>query len=315
MAETDWGKFHFLAGVRWEETKVTGTGVFTNPNQATAAQIPDPVQRAIANAGKNVTLTNRYRNTFPSVHLLYKFRPELQLRASYSTGIGRPGFGAIVPNTTVNEQTDVVTTNNPGLRPQFADSYDLSLEYYTEPAGLVSLGVFRKDISDYIVSQIGVVPPGFPLGEQYVGYELRTSVNGGSAKVQGLEFNLVRQLNFIPRQLGLFTFKGNLTVLSAEGDFGTGSRLRSGQVPGFIPRAWNIVGEYAKGRFYSLVRYNQQATFPVGTTANPVLATTNPRREKIDINLGFRWRKSCEFFFAIDNLTERPSYQLSLIHI
>ena len=310
MAETDWGKFHFLAGVRWEETKVTGTGVFTNPIQATAAQIPDPVPRAIANAGKNVTLTNRYRNTFPSVHLLYKFRPELQLRASYSTGIGRPGFGAIVPNTTVNEQTDVVTTNNPGLRPQFADSYDLSLEYYTEPAGLVSLGVFRKDISDYIVSQIGVVPPGFPLGEQYVGYELRTSVNGGSAKVQGLEFNLVRQLNVIPRQLGLFTFKGNLTVLSAEGDFGTGSRLRSGQVPGFIPRAWNLVGEYARGRFYSLVRYNQQAAFPVGTTANPVLATTNPRREKIDVNLGFRWRKSCEFFFAIDNLTERPSYQL-----
>jgi hypothetical protein len=41
-----------------------------------------------------------------------------------------------------------------------------------------------------------------------------------------------------------------------------------------------------------------------------VLATTNPRREKIDVNLGFRWRKSCEFFFAIDNLTERPSYQL-----
>ncbi|MBL9190450.1 MAG: TonB-dependent receptor [Opitutaceae bacterium] len=310
LAESDWGKFRFLAGVRWEETKVTGTGVFTNPIQATAAQIPDPVQRAINNAGTNIKRTSTYRNTFPSVHLLYKFRPELQLRASYSTGIGRPGFSAIVPNTTVNEQTDVVTTANPGLRPQFADSYDLSLEYYTEPAGLVSLGVFRKDISDYIVSQIGVVPPGFPLGEQYVGYELRTSVNGGSAKVQGLEFNLVRQLNFIPRQIGLFTFKGNLTVLTAEGDFGTGSRLRSGQVPGFIPRAWNIVGEYARGRFYSLVRYNQQAAFPVGATANPVLATTNPRREKIDVNLGYRWRKSCEFFFAIDNLTERPSYQL-----
>lgn len=310
MAETNWGKFRFLGGVRWEETKVIGTGVFTNPIQATAAQIPDPVRRAINNAGTNITRTSTYKNSFPSIHLLYKFRPELQLRASYSTGIGRPGFSAIVPNTTVNEQTDVVTTANPGLRPQFADSYDLSLEYYTEPAGLVSLGVFRKDISDYIVSQIGVVPPGFPLGDQYVGYELRTSVNGGSAKVQGLEFNLVRQLNFIPRQLGLFTFKGNLTVLSAEGDFGTGSRLRSGQVPGFIPRAWNIVGEYAKGRFYSLVRYNQQAAFAVGATANPALATTNPRREKIDVNVGYRWRKSCEFFFAVDNVTERPSHQL-----
>jgi TonB-dependent receptor len=310
MAETDWQKLHLLGGVRWEETKVSGTGVFTNPLQATAAQIPDPVQRALNNVGKKVTRTSRYRNAFPSLHANYRFQPELQLRASYSTGIGRPGFGAIVPNTTVNEQTDVVTTNNPGLRPQFADSYDLSLEYYTEPAGLVSVGLFRKDISDYIVSQIGVVPPGFPLGEQYVGYELRTSVNGGSAKVQGLEFNLVRQLNFIPRPFGLFTFKGNLTVLSAEGDFGTGSKLRSGQVPGFIPRAWNIVGEYAKGRFYALARYNQQAAFLVGTTANPVLGTSNPRREKIDVNFGYRWRRGCEFFFAIDNITKRPVNQL-----
>jgi outer membrane receptor protein involved in Fe transport len=169
--------------------------------------------------------------------------------------------------------------------------------------------VFRKDIHDYIVSQISVVPPGFPLGDQYVGYELRTSVNGGSARVQGLEFNLVRQLNFIPRRLGLLTFKGNLTVLSAEGDFGSGSRLRSGQVPGFIPRAWNIVGEYALGKFHALARYNQQAAFLVGATANPALGTTNPRREKIDLNLGYRWRRSCEFFLAIDNLTEQPSYQ------
>ena len=150
-----------------------------------------------------------------------------------------------MPNTTVNETTDVVTTSNTGLRPQSANSYDLSLEYYTEPAGLISVGLFRKDISDYIVSQVGVVPPGFPLGEQYVGYELRTSVNGGFAKVQGVEFNLVRQLNFIPRALGLFTFKGNLTVLTAEGDFGGGAKVGTSKVPSFIPRAWNVVGEYA----------------------------------------------------------------------
>ncbi len=310
MAETDWRKFHFLAGVRWEETKVTGTGVFTNPVQATAAQIPDPVQRGINNAGKNLTRSSRYQNSFPSVHAIYRFQPNLQLRASYSTGIGRPGFSAIVPNTTVNEATDVVTTSNPGLRPQYADSYDLSLEYYTEPAGIISLGVFRKDITDYIVSQIGRVPPGFPLGDQYVGYELRTSVNGGSAKVQGVEFNLVRQLNFIPRQIGLVTFKGNLTILQAEGDFGGGTRVSTSQVPGFIPHAWNIVGEYARGRFFALARYNQQDAFLVGTNANPALVTTNPRREKIDVNFGYRWRKSCEFFFAIDNVTERPSFQL-----
>jgi iron complex outermembrane receptor protein len=309
MAETVWRRLSVLGGVRWEETKITGTGVFTNPVQATAAQIPDPVRRAINNAGTNFTRSSRYRNAFPSLHTVYRFEAGWQARASYSTGIGRPGYGAIVPNTTVNESAGIVTTSNPGLRPQFADSYDLSLEYYTEPAGIVSVGVFRKDIRDYIVGQIATVEPGFPLGDDYVGYELRTSVNGGSARVEGFEFNLVRQLNFIPRRTGLFTFKGNLTVLGAQGDFGTGLRLKSGQVPGFIPRAWNIIGEYTRGRFFMLARYNQQAGFPVGTTANPLLQASNPRREKIDVNLVYRWRPAAELFFAADNITERPSYQ------
>jgi hypothetical protein len=103
-----------------------------------------------------------------------------------------------------------------------------------------------------------------------------------------MEFNLVRQLNFIPRPFGLVTFKGNVTVLTAEGNFGGAANVGTSNVPNFIPRAWNIVGEYAKGRFYALARYNQQAGFLVGLNANPALVTRNPRREKIDVNFGFR---------------------------
>lgn len=127
--------------------------------------------------------------------------------------------------------------------------------------------------------------------------------------MQGVEFNLVRQLNFIPRTLGLFTFKVNATVLTVQGSLDGVTTVGTSGVPNFIPRAWNVVGEYAKGRFYALARYNQQAGFLFGLNSNPALVTRNPRREKIDLNFGFRWRRSCEVFFAIDNLTERPSGQ------
>jgi TonB-dependent receptor len=309
MAETDWRKIHFLTGLRWEETRVTGTGLLRDQPTVTAAQVPDPVQRAIINTGRPITRSKTYDNYFPSVHTIYQIRTNLQARASFSTGIGRPGYGAVIPTTTIDDVNDIVTTNNPGLKPQTAKSYDLSLEYFSEPAGVISVGLFRKDISDYLTSEISTVPVGFGLGEQYVGYQLRTSVNGGNAKVQGVEFNLVQQLNFIPRSVGLFTFKGNLTVLRAEGTFGGNTRLRSGEVPNFVPRAWNIVGEYAKGKFSLLARYNQQAPFLVGANANPNLATRNPKREKIDVNFTYRWRKEAQIFFAIDNVTEQPFYQ------
>lgn len=310
MADANWRKLRVLTGVRWEETKVSGTGLLRDQPTATAAQVPDPLERATINGGRPVARARSYDNLFPSLHTIYKLRPNLQARASFSTGIGRPGYGAIVPNTTIDEINEIVSINNTGLRPQTADSYDLSLEYFSEPVGVLSIGLFRKDIKDHIVRQIGTVSPGFEFGEQYVGYQLRTSINGGFAKIQGAEFNVVQQLNFIPRAVGLVTLKGNLTVLRAEGNYGGDANIGSSQVPGFVPRAWNIVGEYTKGKFFMLVRYNQQAGFLAGANPNPGLVTRNPRREKIDVNFVYRWRKAGEVFLAIDNLTERPSFQL-----
>ncbi len=308
MGEIEWKKIRFLTGVRWERTTVEGTGLLRD-RTFTAAQVPDAIQRAILNAGRPITRSKNYDNGFPSVHAIYHLRTNLQARASFSTGIGRPGYGAVIPTTTIDDVNRTVAANNPGLQPQTAKNYDLSLEYFSEPAGVISVGLFRKDIRDYLTSAISTLSAGNEFGEPYVGYELRTSVNGGNAKVQGVEFNLVQQLNFIPRSVGLLTFKGNLTLLRAEGTFGGNTRLRSGEVPNFVPRAWNLVGEYAKGRFSMLARYNQQAAFLVGANANPNLATRNPEREKVDVNFNWRWRKEAQIFFGIDNVTEQPVYQ------
>ncbi|MBL9190452.1 MAG: TonB-dependent receptor [Opitutaceae bacterium] len=309
MGETEWRGFHVLAGVRLEETKLEATGLLRDQPTATAAQVPDPFRRAAINAGRPVSRTGSYENYFPSLHTRYQIRPNLQARASFSTGIGRPGYGAILPNTTIDDINDIITANNPGLKPQRSKSYDLSLEYFTEPVGVLSVGLFRKDITDYLTSEVSTVPAGYWLGEQYAGYQLRTSVNGGNAKVQGIEFNVVHQLNFIPRAVGLVTFKGNLTLLRAEGTFGGNTRLNSGEVPNFIPRTWNLVGEYAKGKFSMLARFNQHAGFLSGANANPNLVTRTPKREKLDVNFNYRWRKEAQFFFAIDNVTEQPVYQ------
>lgn len=305
MADADFGKLRLLGGVRWERTDVEGTGVFRNPVQATAAQIPDPVQRAINNAGGKLTRQRTYDDWFPSIHASFTARQNLLLRASYSTGIGRQGYGAIIPTTTINDAMRVVTTNNTALRPQHADSYDLSAEYYIEPAGVVSLGLFRKDIRDYVVTQVGTVPTDSDLGAQYAGYELRTQTNSGTAKVEGIEFNYVQQLNFIPRAIGLFTLKGNLTVLRTEGNFGGASNVAPSAVPNFVPRAWNVIGEFTRGKFFVLARYNRQASFLFAAGATPAMDNISAAREKLDVNLVYRWRKGLEVFLAVDNVTNQ----------
>src|SRR5690606_30693647 len=101
-------------------------------------------RRVTAEWGNRMTAEGKYRNYFPSVHLKYEFRPGLIARASWSNGIGRPPFDSIIPNNSVNDETLRVSVNNPELRPQYSDNYDLGLEYYFRSQGMVSAGVFRK---------------------------------------------------------------------------------------------------------------------------------------------------------------------------
>ena len=125
----------------------------------------------------------------------------MQLRASYATNIGRPGLGQLIPNTTVNDENRTVSTSNPSLKPQNADNFDLILEYYFEPAGLLSAGVFLKEIKNFIFTAGGqTVGAGSDNGfdGRYEGYALTSQRNGGSARIRGLELNYQQQFTFLP---------------------------------------------------------------------------------------------------------------------
>lgn len=39
----------------------------------------------------------------------------------------------------------------------------------------------------------------------------------------------------------------------------------------------------------------------------PGMENISAAREKIDVNLVYRWRAACEFFLAIDNVTNQPT--------
>src|SRR5690606_11227961 len=132
------------------------------------------------------------RDVFPGFHLKYEPIPKLITRFSYSTNIGRPSIGQLIPRTSVNYENRSVSSSNPGLKPQYADNFDLSAEYYFEPAGLLSAGAFLKEIRDFIYTQSGAIVgqgPDNGFGGEYAGYTLTTQLNGGFAKVKGIELN------------------------------------------------------------------------------------------------------------------------------
>ncbi len=184
-----------------------------------SANIPgaSATQQQLALFSRTQRVTSDYTDFFPNLQATYRFTPDLLFRSAITRSMSRPGVQTILPNTTVNDLAAIpnVTVNNTGLLPTYSRNLDLQLELYTRPAGTVTVGWFRKTITNYIINDTSLIEAGADNGfdGQFVGYELRTQENGGKGQFEGLEVSL-RQglqpyLKFLPEMVrGIEVFAG-----------------------------------------------------------------------------------------------------------
>jgi TonB-dependent receptor len=314
MAKANFNRLGVLAGVRTERTDVTGEGnVRRKP--ATAAEIPDPVARANYDWGVRVKNEDSYTRSFPSIHFTYDITRNIKARASWSTSFGRPNQTVLLPTATANDTAQTLTVANTGLGPQYSENIDVGLECYFNPAGLLTVGVFSKDISDYIVtSQIGTVGLGSDNGYDgdYAGYELLGSTNAGTAKVRGLEIDYRQQLTFLPGWLKGFEVAANYTALEAEGDFGTpGATLKDKEVAGFVPRTYNVSLGHTYGRFGIRLTYNFVGESLRTFNTDPTRRFYTSDLEYVQLGVSYRWSPALAFLCDITNVSgaQREVYQ------
>ncbi len=297
-----------VAGVRVERTEVEGEGW---ARQRTRTDITDPVARVAAEFGNaRRTVRGNYTDTFPGVHVKYAFNKRLLARASWSTSIGRPAFTALVPREDVNLTAQTITVNNPSLKPQYADSYDASLEYYFEPVGLLSAGVFQKDLRDFIFNDSGGVVGAGPdngFGGEYAGYSIATQGNGGRARIRGFELSYQQQFAFLPGWLAGFSGFANYTYLTTEGDYGTSGGSRSAtQVQRFIPKSGNVGVSYNRGRLRSRAMVNYVGEHLFTFNANPSRLRYKEARTTVNLSLGWQFTRALSVYCDTSNIFDEP---------
>jgi len=270
LAREGWlGRTGYLAGVRTEKTDTEGQGwvlVRANLRSTNAQQVADPAGSAkrdyesAARASKG-----SYTKSFPSAHLTHDLTKDIKARLSWSTSFGRPAISNLLPSESANETTQTVTINNPSLLPQTAKNWDFTLDYYFEPVGNVSLGWFKKTIKDYIVTgtNTGIVPTGPDNGYngEYAGFMRLTSSNNGTATVDGWEFSYRQQFTFLPGLFKGLSGAANYTVIDTKGNFGTTAERKTGQVPGFIPKAGNVSLSWRYQSFSTRILYNYTGNY------------------------------------------------------
>jgi TonB-dependent receptor len=96
----------------------------------------------------DVVKNSAYTNALPSLNVIGEISKDFLARFGYGRGMTRPAIGDLSPGGSINTTNGTVGIGNPDLRPQVADSFDLSLERYFTPTNYVALGLFDKEIKD-----------------------------------------------------------------------------------------------------------------------------------------------------------------------
>lgn len=319
MGNIELGKLSILGGIRVEDTKTWGEGALraiTPEEKARRAAWVGPVtddelrRRTAAEYSGRIASSGRYKKVFPGLHFKFEVMRGLQARLSYATNIGRPSIGNLIPATTVNFDTQTISSTNPSLKPQYSNNFDAGLEYYFEPAGRVSAAVFLKEIRDFQFSQGGlIVGPGADngFGGDYVGYSLTTRVNGGTARVRGLELAYQQQFTFLPGWLNGFGAFANYTRLEAQGDYGTGRVGSTNSIAGFVPTAGNIGISYIRNPFSLRVQLKYNGKFLNTYNATPSRLVWGMPQTTIDTKAVYNINKKFSLYMDVYNILNAPN--------
>jgi len=279
-------RLKLLGGIRYEKTKNLGLGRFTDSDAvwqrdasgnyvrtSSGARIRKPEAGAV-NSLEQLLVTSKERGAvahrtydgfYPSFHVTYDIKENFLLRLAYANTYGRPDLSDIVPRTvatsadldqdtpTPESGRGTLNIRNAALKPWTADNYDLSLEYYGKNGGMISAGVFVKEIKNFFgtdarlataqdIAELG-------LDDRYLDWVITTSFNAGDAQIKGLELNFNYPLRALGRWGESFTAFANATKLQLEG-------ARAADFSSFIPKSANWGATFSQKKFTLTARWN-----------------------------------------------------------
>jgi TonB-dependent receptor len=243
-----------------------------------------------------------YTNVFPTVQLRYEFAQDLIARATYSTGIGRPGFNQLAGAVTIDKSNDTITTGNPDLKPTTGDNFDLDVEYYLNDSGILQFGGFDKEFQDYIFSRTIKVAsdPRLPGVSPVF---LVSYGNIPSADARGLEATYQQKFTFLGKPFDGLGLEGNITYVTSSGAPRPGEEHA---LPGTSPITYNVAAFYeAYGLSLRLAgQYVAHSLYQVG--GNRAQDQFEDSRFTLDFTSSYDINDRWSAYFNVRNLTNAP---------
>ena len=280
-----YGKWGVLAGLRVEATHATyGGNLYASD---TDVNTPTSVRTS-------------YTNYFPTLQGRYDVLDNLIARATYSSGIARPGFDQIDPGATVSVINASVTVGNPALKPTIGQNFDLTLEYYPGDGQIAAAGLFYKDFKNYILLSQAILP-GYPFPGLTNTITTVQSYSNGPAHAGGFEAQYQQQLTFLPAPYDGFGYSGNVTLVDSRAQIHPGIY---GLMPSTSKVTWNAAIFYERSpiEIRLAADYVGQNLFSFGGVVGNSQDDYSSARLTMDLGSSYAITNHVKFYFDAKNL-------------
>lgn len=300
MVGATFGRLDVVGGVRYEDTSAD-YGAYDLVFEDGDLDPDAPFVRG----GKD------YDHTLPGLQVRYALRENLLLRAAWTNTIGRPAYESLVPFRIFEIDPDgevfegTLEQGNPDLEALESMNLDMSLEWYLEPAGLLSVGLFSKDIDNPIYTRVGTLEDVVFEGRPFSELEISQPQNAPSGELRGVELNYQQQFAALPPPFDGLGLAVNYTYTDGE------ARVfdRDGKVPFFLQpeHTGNVALFYEKRGFEARVAWTYRSEYLDEVSADgPEQDVYIDERSQLDVKLSYalspKWRVYAEFL----NLTDEP---------
>jgi iron complex outermembrane receptor protein len=324
-------RLHFVGGLRVEQTNIDAEGPLTD---ATRNFRRDASGNVIVGANGSPTLITtvpleiskltridrgsvakkEYLRYFPNVNLSYNIRDNLIARAAYYHSVGRPNFNQYAGGITLPDvesqasASNRITVNNVGIKAWAARSTYLSLEYYLEPVGLLSVSGFRRELENFFGSTVFTPSNEFlqlygldPV--VYGDYQVSTQYNLPTPlRMEGMDFSYKQNLTWLPHWARGVQVFANMTSMRAIGAEDARLNFRD-----FIPRVYSGGFRLTRNKWEFRLNGNyrgeaRREKIAAGRSRDNQTFAWGSKRMYVDVSGSYKVMRNLSLFFSLRNV-------------
>lgn len=276
------------AGIRVVHTRQTGAGM-----QSINGAAPTPVE-----AGTS------YTQVLPSANLIYLLdeKQQHQLRISAARAMARAPLDEMRGSRNLNDQNPLQpltgSAGNPALKPMLSDQLDVAYQWYFGKGGLVSAGLFYKDISRYI----GITGEATSIDGRAA--TITRSINGKGGQVHGVELVYQQQFSALPAPFDGLGISSNYAY--------TASNIKENipvqnpfPVEGLMKHNGGVTLWYEKAGYEVRVSANYHSPFVRNPTWTAGRLSINEAETYLAMNFSKKLSDHWQLHFGIENLTNQ----------